>query len=308
MNRNDLRKIDLKLLIVFEMLMIECSVTRASQKLFITQSAVSSALARLRILYSDPLFTMEDRRMVPTPRAVEIATLLAPALNSIADAIKKPKAFDPATSTESFNIGLSDDVEFGLFPKLLQQVRMEAPNTTLNVRQTNYIHMPQQLVSGEISVGVGYAVSFPAAAKQKIIRHTQAMLLRADDGSSPLSLDEYCQRPHALVSFAGDISGFVDQELKTLGRARQVVLAVPQFSSLGAVLQGTDLVALVPDHTGEALKAMGGLRIEASPFQAPSFPLSMVWQSSMDKDPAERWLRSRIQMLLGDSSGEAAPT
>lgn len=298
MNRNDLRKIDLRLLIVFEMLMIERSNTKAAEKLFVTQSAVSSALARLRILYADQLFTKKDRTMVPTPRALEIATLLAPALSLVANVVKKPKAFDPATSTESFQIGLADDVAFGLFPKLLRQLRTEAPNAKLNVRETNYMHMPQQLVSGDISVGVGYAVSFPAAAKQKIIRHTQTLLLRADDEPGPLSLDEYCQRPHALVSFAGDISGLVDQVLKNLGRARRVVLAVPQFSSLGALLQGTDIVALVPDHTAEGILALGGLRIEAPPFEAPSFPLTMVWQSAMDKDPAERWLRSRIQTWL----------
>jgi LysR family transcriptional activator of mexEF-oprN operon len=99
-----------------EELMIERSATYAAKKLFRTQSAVSSALARLSILYGDPLFVMEDGKLVMTPRAVEIATLFAPALSSISDSMKKRKAFDPATYAGTFLIGLADDGEFGLLP------------------------------------------------------------------------------------------------------------------------------------------------------------------------------------------------
>jgi LysR family transcriptional activator of mexEF-oprN operon len=299
MNRNDLRKIDLRLLIVFETLMVERNSTRASQKLFITQSAVSSALARLRILYGDPLFVRDGRKMVPTERAIKIAEMLIPALNLMSNAVKRTKVFDPSTSTETFYVGLADDVEFGLLPMLLRELRTEAPNVVLIVRQTNYLQMSQQLISGEFSVGVGYTVDLPAAAKQKVIRQTKTWLLRGDNSPGLLNLDDYCQRPHALVSFAGDINGFVDKKLKILGRQRRVVLAVPQFNNLGALLQGTDIVALVPDHTAEALTSTGKLRIEPSPITAPSFPLSMVWQNAQDKDPAGRWFRSRLQAYIG---------
>ncbi|MFC5695854.1 LysR substrate-binding domain-containing protein [Pseudomonas sp. GCM10022186] len=300
MNRNDLRRVDLNLLIVFETLMHERSVTRAAEKLFLGQPAISAALARLRTLFDDPLFVRTGRSMEPSARAMEIFALLSPALDSISTAVSRAADFDPATSNAVFRIGLSDDVEFALLPALLRRLRAEAPGVVLVVRRTNYLLMPNLLASGEISVGVSYTEELPANAKRKTLRRAKPRLLRADSVPGALSLDDYCARPHALVSFAGDLGGFVDEELAKVGRTRKVVLAVPQFNGLGTLLAGTDLVAMVPDYTAAALTAAGGLRAEDPPMPTQSFELSMAWRGAQDNDPAERWLRSRIQMYCGD--------
>ncbi|MCY1282330.1 Nodulation protein D 2 [compost metagenome] len=300
MNRNDLRRVDLNLLIVFETLMHERSVTRAAEKLFLGQPAISAALARLRTLFDDPLFVRTGRSMEPSARAMEIFALLSPALDSISTAVSRAADFDPATSNAVFRIGLSDDVEFALLPALLRRLRAEAPGVVLVVRRTNYLLMPNLLASGEISVGVAYTEELPANAKRKTLRRSRPKVLRADSVPGTLSLDDYCARPHALVSFAGDLGGFVDEELAKLGKSRKVVLAVPQFNGLGTLLAGTDLVAMVPDYTAAALTAAGGLRAEDPPMPTQSFELSMAWRGAQDNDPAERWLRSRIQMYCGD--------
>ena len=300
MNRNDLRRLDLNLLIVFETLMHERSVTRAAEKLFLGQPAISAALSRLRSLFDDPLFVRTGRSMEPTARAQEIFALLSPALDSISTAVSRASEFDPATSTAVFRIGLSDDVEFALLPALLRRLRVEAPGVVLVVRRTNYLLMPNLLASGEISVGVSYTEELPANAKRKALRHTRHRLLRADAVPGPMSLDTYCARPHVLVSFAGDLNGFIDDQLQTMGRSRKIVLAVPQFNGLGTLLAGTDLVAVVPDYTAAALTAAGGLRAEELPLEAQGFELSMAWRGAQDADPAERWLRARIQMFFGD--------
>ncbi|WP_342247413.1 LysR substrate-binding domain-containing protein [Pseudomonas sp. OTU5201] len=300
MNRNDLRRVDLNLLIVFETLMHERSVTRAAEKLFLGQPAISAALARLRTLFDDPLFVRTGRSMEPSARAMEIFALLSPALDSISTAVSRAADFDPATSSAVFRIGLSDDVEFALLPALLRRLRAEAPGVVLVVRRTNYLLMPNLLASGEISVGVAYTEELPANAKRKTLRRSRPKLLRADSVPGALSLDDYSTRPHALVSFAGDLGGFVDEELAKVGKTRKVVLAVPQFNGLGTLLAGTDLVAMVPDYTAAALTAAGGLRAEDPPLPVQSFELSMAWRGAQDNDPAERWLRSRIQMYCGD--------
>ncbi|MDE3735344.1 LysR family transcriptional regulator [Pseudomonas sp. BN415] len=300
MNRNDLRRVDLNLLIVFETLMHERSVTRAAEKLFLGQPAISAALARLRTLFDDPLFVRTGRSMEPSARAMEIFALLSPALDSISTAVSRAADFDPATSSAVFRIGLSDDVEFALLPALLRRLRAEAPGVVLVVRRTNYLLMPNLLASGEISVGVAYTEELPANAKRKTLRRSRPKLLRADSVPGALSLDDYSARPHALVSFAGDLGGFVDEELAKVGKTRKVVLAVPQFNGLGTLLAGTDLVAMVPDYTAAALTAAGGLRAEDPPLPVQSFELSMAWRGAQDNDPAERWLRSRIQMYCGD--------
>ncbi|MGY4531799.1 LysR family transcriptional activator of mexEF-oprN operon [Pseudomonas sp. TE3786] len=302
MNRNDLRRVDLNLLIVFETLMHERSVTRAAEKLFLGQPAISAALSRLRSLFDDPLFVRTGRSMEPTARASEIFGLLSPALDSISTAVSRASEFDPATSNAVFRIGLSDDVEFGLLPALLRRVRAEAPGVVIVVRRANYLLMPNLLASGEISVGVSYTDELPANAKRKTLRKSKPQLLRADSAPGKLTLDEYCARPHALVSFAGDLNGFIDEELEKVGRKRKVVLAVPQFNGLGTLLSGTDLLTIVPDYTAAALTATGGVRAEDVPEGIPerTFELSMAWRGAQDNDPAERWLRSRITMFVSD--------
>lgn len=300
MNRNDLRRVDLNLLIVFETLMHERSVTRAAEKLFLGQPAISAALSRLRSLFDDPLFVRTGRSMEPTARAQEIFALLSPALDSISTAVSRAADFDPATSNAVFRIGLSDDVEFGLLPPLIKRLRAEAPGVVLVIRRTNYLLMPGLLASGEISVGVAYTEELPANAKRKVVRRSKAKLLRADTIPGNLSLDDFCARPHALVSFAGDLGGFIDEALEKTGHKRRVVLAVPQFNGLGPLLSGTDIVATVPDYTAATLTAAGGLRTEDLPLDIQAFELHMAWRGAQDNDPAERWLRSRIQMFVGD--------
>ena len=156
------------------------------------------------------------------------------------------------------------------------------------------------MASGEISVGVSYTTDLPANAKRKVLRRSRSKLLRADTMPGAMSLDDFCARPHALVSFAGDLSGYIDTELEKTGRKRHVVLAVPQFNGLSTLLAGTDIVAMVPDYTAEALTAAGGVRAEDPPLEIESFELHMAWRGAQDNDPGERWLRSRIQMFFGD--------
>lgn len=202
MNRNDLRRVDLNLLIVFETLMHERSVTRAAEKLFLGQPAISAALSRLRTLFDDPLFVRTGRSMEPTARAQEIFAHLSPALDSISTAMSRASEFDPATSTAVFRIGLSDDVEFGLLPPLLRRLRAEAPGIVLVVRRANYLLMPNLLASGEISVGVSYTDELPANAKRKTVRRSKPKILRADSAPGQLTLDDYCARPHSPATSA----------------------------------------------------------------------------------------------------------
>ena len=116
MNRNDLRRVDLNLLVIFETLMFEKNLTRAAEKLFLGQPAVSAALARLRDLFDDPLLVRNGRGFEPTARALAILKELQPAMDTISGAVSRAREFNPATNRDTFRIGLSDDAEFGLFP------------------------------------------------------------------------------------------------------------------------------------------------------------------------------------------------
>ncbi|WP_122562489.1 LysR family transcriptional regulator, partial [Pseudomonas viridiflava] len=218
MNRNDLRRVDLNLLVIFEALMFERNLTRVAEKLFIGQPAVSAALGRLRDLFDDQLLLRNGRAMEPTVRALDILKEIRPALDTISGAVSRAKEFDPSTSNDVFRIGLSDDAEFGLLPPLLSRLREEAPGIIVVIRRANYLLLPALLASGEISVGVSYTVDLPANAKRKKLRDIGCKVIRGDARPEPLTLDEYCERQHAMVSFSGDLSGNIDLDLARVGR------------------------------------------------------------------------------------------
>jgi LysR family transcriptional activator of mexEF-oprN operon len=302
MNRNDLRRVDMNLLVIFEALMFERNLTRVAEKLFMGQPAISAALARLRDLFDDPLLLRNGRAMEPTARALDILKELQPALDTISGAVSRAKEFDPSTSCDIFRIGLSDDAEFGLFPPLLTRLREEAPGIIVVVRRANFLLMPSLLASGEISVGISYTTELPANAKRKKLRDIGVKVLRGDKRPGTLTLDDYCARPHTMVSFSGDLSGNIDLDLAKVGRARKVVVAVPQFSGLRALLAGTELIATVPDYAACALVEGCALRAEDPPFAIEPAELSMVWSGVHDNDPAERWLRSRITEFMSQET------
>ncbi|WJN60739.1 LysR substrate-binding domain-containing protein [Pseudomonas sp. SO81] len=302
MNRNELRRVDLNLLVVFETLMYEKNLTRAAEKLFLGQPAVSAALARLRDLFDDPLLVRSGRGFEATARALAILKELQPALDTISSAVSRAREFDPATSQDTFRIGLSDDAEFGLFPELLKHLRQEAPHVTVVVRRVNFLMLPPMLTSGEVSVGVSYTKDLPANARRKKLREMRVKVLRGDDRPGALTLEDYCSRPHALVSFSGDLSGNIDKDLERVGGSRNVVLAVPQFSGLRCILPGTELLAAVPDYAAAALVQGADLRADDPPFPTITSDLCMVWSEGTDNDPAERWLRSMISQHMSESS------
>lgn len=300
MNRNELRKADINLMVVFETLMQERNVTRAAEKLFLGQPTISAALNRLRALFNDPLFIRVGHRMEPTARALEIIRHLSPALDAMSVALSLSRTFDPATSDMTFRIGLSDDVEFGLLPAMLRDLRVEAPNIVLVVQQVSYWNVSELLMSGEISVAVCLTRELPANAKRKTLRRMQPMVIRADKDGPPLTLDDYCARPHVVVSQVANISGFADEWLAALNRKRRAVLSVPQYTTLGALMAGSDLLANMPDYLAEAMAAFGRVRCEPLPFETPRLELSMTWLSVTDSDPAERWLREKLERYMSD--------
>lgn len=302
MNRNDLRKIDFSLLIVFETLMHERNLTRAGEKLFLCQSAISASLNRLRQFFDDPLFIRMGRTMEPTSRAFEIQLSLTPALDTMTAALGSISEFDPATSTSVFRIGLSDDVEYSLLPGLLRQLRMEAPKVSFVVRRTDHTLLANQLSTGEVSLGVCHCRELPANAKRKYLRSIRPTVLSADSMTGTLDIHEYCNRPHVSVSVNGETSDYIDRALGSIGLQRQVALSVPQYSALRTLLEDTDMLAIVPDYVAKAMMRQGGLRADPVPMSLPALNLSMSWSSTLDNDPGERWLRARFSHYLSEKS------
>lgn len=199
-----------------------------------------------------------------------------------------------------FRIGLGGDVEYGLLPCLLRRLRQEAPGVLLIIRRLENQQLAEQLVSGELSVALSYGKEVPKDVHRVRLRLLRLKLLRSDIAPHLIELAEYCRRPHAQVHYSGDVSEYIDSELLRKGRSRRIEISLSQFSSLPLLMADTDLLATVPDYVADTLVATGGLRAQALPLELPPVELSMTWNEALDGDVEERWLRSRLKMLLTD--------
>ena len=296
----ELNRIDLNLLTVLAALMRERHVSRAAERLNLGQPAVSHALARLRELTGDPLLVRHGRVMEPTERALALMQGLGPALAQIEATFRAQADFEPDRAAPVFRIGLTDDLQIAMLPRLLRALSAEVPRAKLVTLTVCYRNAMSYLEQGEVSVVMSFLKDLPADAKVRKVRTARVAMLRADTVPGKLPLDDYCRRRHVLVTYAGDLCGTVDETLGEIGRQRDVAFSVPQFGSLPAVLAGTDLLATVPEHVALALSAQGGLRFEALPFEGPDYQIKLAWRAVTDKDSAEMWLRKAMLRAFND--------
>ncbi|RKK02259.1 LysR family transcriptional regulator [Pseudoroseomonas wenyumeiae] len=302
---------DLNLLRLFVALMEERHVTRAGERLFLSQPAASGGLRRLREHLHDELLVREGQVLRPTPRAEELYAAIAPLLEQMADAIASATPFDPATDHRTFVLGCSDAIAFAVLPPLLARIRSVAPGCSLAIRLGDHHSLPALLTSGEIDVALGYlGDDLPANARMRVLGYSSWVVLRDASTGSVASLDDYCARPHALISARGHLEGNVDALLRSEGRQRRVVLGLSSFSLLAAALPGTELVATVPEYVGRRLAQRGGLLLEAPPIAPSPTATALAWNGSRDRDPGERWFRgevvSAILELIARGKGKEA--
>lgn len=213
---------------------------------------------------------------------------------------RHPQPFLAAVSQERFSLGVSSDVEYALLPGLLRRIRVEAPGVSVNILRADPSELPSLLKAGTISLGIGPVSNDSVGLCSHQLRTTCPKVLRADTGWEPVSVNEFCRRPHAGVAYASDVDTQVAKVLSRQGKHRNIVLTVSQFDILPALLAGSDMLALVPDYVAGELVQKGGLRCEVAPLQNFGFNLSMIWTDASDHDGAHRWLRSRCVMFLAD--------
>lgn len=299
MNRNNLTNLDLNLLRVFALVMRERSLTRAARSLSIGQPAVSHALARLRSELGDALFVRSGRRMEPTEWAKAFYAEIAPALERIDSSLVSSRAFDPRSTDRTFRIGMSDDLQMAFLPQFLASFTERMPNARLVVQQANYMAAGEMLDRRDVSLVVGYLDKLPAAAKTRTISRVGYRLVMDNRNAEVATLADYCAGEHALVTFAGDLIGYVDETLEQQGVARDVRLSVSNFAVVPYVLRGTGYMVTVPQYLAAALANEPGLTMTQLPFESPEFDVSMAWSPTVDSDPGERIVRDLMVHTVG---------
>ena len=305
------RTLDLNLLRVFDEVMAERSLTRAARNLSLTQPAISNAMRRLRDTLGDELVQRSGQGMAPTPRALAIWPAVRDALRQL-QASLIPDEFLPAQATNSFVLAMADATAVELLPQLLDILNHEAPGVSIRVVPLT-TRDPRPMLDGEAcDLAVGH---FPSVVPDLTVKVQSGETMpfffeRLYDGdyvcvmrrqhplaAGKLSLDDFCNARHMLVSFSGQPYGFIDEALTALGRRRRVVLTVNQFFSAGWVAARSDLLTVLPHHFVRLTGIGAELAIKPLPFAVSAVHVDSLWHRRSDRNSAHVWLRRTLMRV-----------
>ncbi len=305
MNHFDLRRIDLNLLVTFDALMAERSVTRAAERLGLGQPAVSHALGRLRELIGDSLFVSTKNGLVPTRRALGLATWVRSVLEQAQRALLEPASFKPAEWTETVRIAMTPTVDMVLMPRLLAQLAEHAPKLKVEVHAVpEWRDILDRLDGGALDLYIGVIGDLKPHHRHRTLWEESflaAFSLTQLNLRTPLSLADYLAHPHVLVTTREEtMEGRVDRTLARIRKQRQIVLSTPHFLVIPHLLLQAPLIATLHSRPAHWLAAAFKLKTSPLPIKIESFTESIVWHEIVDRDPAQLWLRETILEIAGD--------
>lgn len=316
----NLHEEDLNLLVVFEGLMETRSVSRASERLGLSQSSLSHSLAKLRRSFDDPMFMRIKNEMVPTPRALSIAPAVKQVLALARGEIFQHRAFAPERSSRTFTLCMSDVAQMAYLPALMNELRRRAPQVRVRTVSPIAEKLEEGLESGMVDLAIGYFPDIRQAGmyQQRLLRtHGFACLACTDNphiGAQGLDLATFCGAPHVAVRTEGRSQELVDKAMEELGITRNVSLTVPHYLALLGLIPRTDLLTIVPMEVADNIRSIQGLTVHPLPFTSPRVDLVQVWHERYHRDTAHQWLRQTVRELFAvendptrapDGSGES---
>jgi DNA-binding transcriptional LysR family regulator len=295
----DLNRVDLNLLVAFDSLVTERSVTRAAERMCVGQSAMSSTLARLRRTFDDRVLVREGREMVPTPLAKDLAGPVHDVLVRINEILDRRGTFDPLTSTRSFTVIASDYVSVMLLTPLLERLALEAPGLRLKITppavdyvervrrgQVDLVVMPREVFTSyeQFPHRVLFSDRFVVAVDAKNL-----------EVGATISLEQFTSMPYQASSCGHEVSP-AEAQLDRLGIQRNTEVTTA-FGLAPLLLSGTRRVALIHERLAWALAGQSSLRLLEPPMALDPITQVAIWPSWIDADPAHQWLRDRIARL-----------
>ncbi|WP_321936901.1 LysR family transcriptional regulator [Paraburkholderia sp. J8-2] len=290
--------LDLNLLRALDALLDERNVTRAAQRLSLTQPAVSAMLTRLRESFGDPLFVRSQRGIVPTERALQLAAPLKQVLSEI-EQMLQPQAFAPAEAEMTLTLASTDYALRAVVVPFLARLRESAPGVRAVIVPVQHERLQAQLESGDVDMALITPESTPADLHARhLFDERYVCVMRADHPAAArrLTLERFCALDHALVSYAGaSLSGVTDEALARLGRARRVTVSVNSFLVLPDILLTSDLIAVVPSRlVKDARGSAQGLVVIDPPLEIPGFTKTLAWHERTHRSPGHQWVRALL--------------
>ncbi|UXY51429.1 LysR family transcriptional regulator [Pseudomonas tohonis] len=292
---NNLRRLDLNLLVTLDVLLAEHNVTRAAERLSFSQPSVSVHLAKLREIFDDPLLLPGPRGMRPTARAEELREPLRQALEALERAVAPASPFDPAQARDTWRVAATDYGESAILLPTLAGLRAAAPGTRIAVVEMAPSRIARQAEIGDIDLAFHTVEGSPLNLRRRTL-FAERYVLAGRAGHPRLkrrpTLKQFCTLDQVIVSpDGGGFSGVTDAALAEHGLERRVVLSVPHFLFLRSVLESTDLVAMLPERL---VGNSGTLQVVDAPLEVPGYEMAMLWHERSHRDPAHQWLREQI--------------
>jgi DNA-binding transcriptional LysR family regulator len=291
----NLRKLDLNLLIALDVLITESSVTKAAERLEMSQSAMSHALKRLRIILNDDILIRTSREMEVTPYARQISDRVSQILIEIQSTLLEKEAFNPATAKNTFRIAASDYVEATIGINLVQQLTTQAPG--IRIRVTNLHKETVMNALDENLIDLIINAQLPLKnwhVEQNLYREEFVCVVRSDAALTELSMEDYLLRSHLLVSMRDDFQGAGDEILERQQQSRQVIWSTPHFMAIPFLLANSNCVASLPRRMAQQCAKAMDLKLLPPPIEIEGFTVSMIWHQRNTNRPQHQWLREQI--------------
>lgn len=293
-------ELSLDLLAALDILLAEKSVTRAAERLAITQSAMSHKLKQLREALGDPLLVQRRGGLAPTERALAIAAPLRRALRDVRAAVEAGAPFEPETSQQHFVIATIDYVEYAVMGPLLALIRERAPGVTLSLT-TPGPDLLGRLEDGSVDMAIGGPSAAAGGAVLRKRLSIEGFVVAGRRGhpglAAPLTAESYASLSHLLIAPRGMPGSPVDEALQRVGLRRRIVLRTPHFVAAPFLVARSDLVVTAPVGLIAEAAQHVPLTVVAPPVTLPEVEGHMVWHERRHLDPAHQWLRARCEQL-----------
>ena len=304
---DELRRIDLNLLLALHALLTEKHVTRAALRLHKSQPAVSHSLSQLREHFNDPLLVRKQGKLELTTKGNMLLQPLSEALGNLNTLLGAPQ-FDPQHAQRRFRLALSDYAARLVLPHLLRPVRKHAPGFDFAISVASREAMLVQLADGELDLALGIFPDRPQGIQVETLFEEDFICL-ADKttvaAKGGLTLEEWLERPHVMLAVRPDAFDEIERALAAQGLKRRIAVALPHWGAALALLPGTDLVLTIARRAVGPQRALRDLRQFSPPHQLPlpKMAYQQAWHARKDNDPGLSWLRQVVMNCCQPSIG-----
>ena len=297
-------RIDLNLLVVFDTIYAETSITRASRRLNLSQPAISHALGRLREMVEDPLFTRNGRVMTPTPLARQMIAPIRQSLQTIEATFTKGTRFAPGTAVKHFTVGMRDALEAAVLGRLMRNIAKSAPRVDISAVKSERRELERELSAGTIDAAIDVLLPLPEDVRRERLDMewlTVVARRRHPNVGPGLTLRTYLAQEHVSVSSRRRGLSAEDFELGRQNRRRRIRLRCQNYFAACRVVGETDLILTMPQRHARILNTQFGNQLLPFPLKVPAFDTYLYWHANADGDPANIWLRRQLIKALQTS-------